>query len=72
MTWIRFALIKTLQACAIAVLSLAVVACLLVSYSYLSGDRQDRAEMLATAEHAIDYLNANPRGHSPASLASEE
>lgn len=71
MRLIRLALIKVLQASAIGALALGIVACFLISYSYMSGDRQDRAEMVATAEKAVGLITVKSRGHSPASLASE-
>lgn len=72
MILIRAALTKILQTFAIGALSLGILTCFLLTYSYLSGDRQDRAEMIATVEHATDFFKAKPHSHThSASFASE-
>ncbi len=72
MVLVRAALVKVMQVCAIGALTLGVIASFLLSYSYLSGDRQDRAEMIATAESALGVfqVKTNPHAQS-ASFASE-
>ena len=73
MILIRAALIKILKTAAVGALSLAVLVSFLLTYSYLSGDRQDRVEMVATAEHALAVLtlSASRTGsRNPASAAS--
>jgi hypothetical protein len=72
MILIRAALIKIFQSFAIGALSLGILTCFLLTYSYLSGDRQDRTEMIATLEHSVDFFKARPLSHTrSASFASE-
>ena len=73
MLLIRAAFVKLMQVCAIGALTLGTIACFLLSYSYLSGDRQDRAEMIATAEQAVGLIKVKTNPHAQsASFASEK
>jgi hypothetical protein len=73
MVLMRAVLVKIMQVSAIGALTLGIVATFLLSYSYVSGDHQDRAEMIATAESAMGLIKVKTNPHTQsASFASEK
>jgi|GEM_PF-3973928 len=70
MILIRASLIKILQTFTIGALSVGVLGCFLLSYSYIGGDRQDRAEMVAAAEHALDFFHPTTHGQTQSASLS--
>jgi alpha-D-ribose 1-methylphosphonate 5-triphosphate synthase subunit PhnG len=69
---IRAALLKIVKTCLIGALSIGVLATFLLSYSYVSGDRQDRAEMVAVVDRLTNTFTSKPRGFTNAASLSSE